>query len=180
MLSYNTAFSRSETPPGFKPGIPGGIWEGALLLAMDKSLLLLLLQVSLFRKPLSGCTLPPAEGGTLPGFMAIQTFEQMMQNTDKIWVPRQCNCISPISRGISHCRSPLFPKLWIRVAHQSVESGVRDSPESDKKYPSIKCLTNSAKLLSWKIDRICTKKPLQKKIKPTHLHSYFSCNHLTG
>lgn len=37
MLIYSTAFSRSETPPGFKPSIPKGLKEGVLLLPMDTS-----------------------------------------------------------------------------------------------------------------------------------------------
>lgn len=56
-------------------------------------------------------------GGTLPGFMAIQTFEQMMLNIDKIWVSLQCKCITPIPRGTSHSSSSHFLKLWITVAH---------------------------------------------------------------
>lgn len=37
MLMYSTAFSRSETPLRFKPGIPEGLWEGVLLFPMDTS-----------------------------------------------------------------------------------------------------------------------------------------------
>lgn len=190
MLIYSTAFARSETPPGFKPGILEGLREGVLLLPMDTSHLQVNRPASSASQPFwkasirvhlpkpcrgqrkqpSGFSLPslhtspwaptvpapqhPQENhlwpallshhmhlpketspapttitsisspetllplclhqhiiqywGILPGFMAIQTFNQMMQNIDKIWVPQQCKCITPILRGLHTVGLPTF------------------------------------------------------------------------
>lgn len=66
----------------------------------------------------------------LPGFTAIQTFEQMMPNIEKTWLSLQCKCITPNHMQTPHSRSSHFLKPWIRAAHQSI--GIRESTESDQ------------------------------------------------